>query len=732
MNEAVLKIAVNAPLSRLFDYLPPAGAMPRPGCRVLVPFGRRKLVGLVMDIGGGSELPEAKLRRALQVLDDEPLFGETDLRLIRFTSDYYHHPIGEVVAAALPAAMRRGRALHGVVKEVLLTEAGADADLALLGRKAPRQAAVLGALERRGGALGLAELYEAAPGWSRVRKVLEDKGWIRIAEKRADEPCAGAATPREERPALNPDQSAALRAIGGTAGFHVTLLHGVTGSGKTEVYLRLIEDAIARDRQALVLVPEIGLTPQLVSRMERRLGIAPVLLHSSLTDGERHAAWRAARGGSAPLILGTRSAVFAPMKRPGLIVVDEEHDPSFKQQEGLRYSARDLALIRGKDLGIPVVLGSATPSLESLQHSLDGGYERLLLPSRAGGAAPPRLSLIDLRRHPVEDGLSGPVLAAIERQLAAGAQVLVFINRRGFAPTLICDDCGALAECRRCDARMTVHAAAGRLLCHHCGAARPLDRRCADCGGAVTALGQGTQRLEATLKRRFGEAAVQRIDSDSMRRKGAMTRAFAAAAAGDARVLVGTQMLSKGHHFPELALVAVIDADQGLFSTDFRGTERLAQSVVQVAGRAGREQRPGEVMIQTAYASHPFWAAMLEGSYEAVAREALEERRQAGWPPFSRLALLRAAATDREVTRRFLEDAAATAHAIAVEAVRVLGPVSAPMERRAGRYRGQLLFQSRQRPALHRLLAELRPALEADAGARRVRWSIDVDPIELF
>lgn len=734
MNERVLKVAVNAPLSRLFDYLPPSQGSPPPlpGCRVLVPFGRRKLVGLVMDTDPGSDLPAAKLRRALEVLDDTPLFGEPDLRLIRFTSDYYHHPVGEVVAAALPAAMRRGGPLHAVVHEVRLTEAGVDIDLAVASRKAPRQAALLAALQRAGGRASFSALDEALPGWNRVKRNVEEKGWIRIVERRGDEPGAPVERTAGPPPELNADQAAALGAIPLTDGFHVSLLQGVTGSGKTEVYLRLIEETLARGRQALVLVPEIGLTPQFVSRMERRLGLAPVLLHSSLTDTGRLAAWRAARNGSALLILGTRSAVFVPMKQPGLIVVDEEHDSSFKQQEGLRYSARDLALVRGKALGVPVLLGSATPSLESLHQSLEGRYRRLLLPVRAGGAAPPRLRLIDLKRYPAEDGLSHPVLSGIERHLAAGGQVLVFINRRGFAPTLICEGCGAVAECRRCDARMTVHAATNRLLCHHCGAARPLEGHCAECGGEQTPLGHGTQRLESALRHRFGEHGVERIDSDTTRRKGSMAKALASAAAGEARVLVGTQMLSKGHHFPELALVAVVDADQGLFSSDFRGTERLAQSIVQVAGRAGREQRPGEVMIQTAFASHPFWPALLEGGYEEVARAALEERRLAGWPPFSRLALLRASATDKELPHRFLEEAAIRAHAIRAEDVRVLGPVSASMERRAGRYRARLLFQSGNRRLLHRLLSELRPALEADASARRVRWSIDVDPIELF
>lgn len=735
MTEAVLKVAVNAPLSRLFDYLPPLAGdhAPQPGCRVLVPFGRRKLCGVVMEVGRSSELSAGKLKRALQVLDEASLLGDADLRLIRFTSDYYHHPIGEVVAAALPAALRQGKPLYGVVRELAATTKGAAVDLDALTRTAPRQAAVMALLRRRGGRAAFSALDDGLPGWTRVRKALLDKGWSEVVERPDAADCAaGRDRPPEPGPALNADQSAALAAIRGATGFHVTLLDGITGSGKTEVYLRLIQDVLDQGKQVLVLVPEIGLTPQLLSRLEARLAIAPVVLHSSLGDIERLAAWRAARDGSAALVLGTRSAVFAPMKTPGLIVVDEEHDSSLKQQEGLRYSARDLAVARGKQLDIPVVLGSATPSLESLQRAIEGSYHRVILPVRAGNAAEPHVRLIDLRQHPAGDGLSPPLLAGIDRHRSQGGQVLVFLNRRGFAPTLICQTCGAVAECRRCDARMTVHAAANRLLCHHCGATRPLDRHCAECGGELKSLGQGTQRLESALQARFGEGEVARIDSDSTRRRGAMDRALAKAAAGESSILVGTQMLSKGHHFPNLTLVAVIDADQGLFSTDFRGTERLAQSLVQVAGRAGRERRQGEVLIQTSFPTHPFWAALKSGGYARVAMEALEERQLAGWPPFSRLALLRAAATRKQDAHDLLETAGRKARAIGADEVRLLGPAGAQMERKAGRYRAQLLLQSTNRPRLHALLDALRPALEADPAARRVRWSIDVDPIELF
>ena len=730
-KQPILRVAVNAPLSRLFDYRTCDGAAAVPGSRVLVPFGRRTQTAVVMETAQDSEVPDSKLRSIRKVLDDEPLLSPTDLWLIRFTSDYYHHPIGEVAAAALPALLRQGKPLRETVSFLVATASGADEDLDALGGRAPRQGELL-ALVRGAGKIGFDELGESMPGWRRALKGLVDKSLVEVVEAEPDEESRLANVEQQKGPDLNPDQKTALTAIREAEGFQVNLLDGVTGSGKTEVYLHLITPELAAGRQVLVLVPEIGLTPQLVERFRRRLGLEPVLLHSSLNDSERLSAWRASRDGSAQLIVGTRSAVFVPLENPGLIIVDEEHDASLKQQEGLRYSARDLAVARGKKLDIPVVLGSATPSLESLQRCRDGAYRPVHLPARAGGAVPPLMKLVDLTRHDAYDGLSEPVVAAIDRAVTAGSQVLVFLNRRGFAPTLICTGCGQIAECTRCDARMTVHSASGLLKCHHCGAQRPLDNICASCGSGCRPLGHGTERLEESLRTRFPGESIARIDSDSTRQKGTMTRALAMAATGETRILVGTQMLSKGHHFPNLTLVVVINADQGLFSTDFRGGERLAQSLIQVAGRAGREKRQGEVMIQTAFPSHPFWGELFAGGYHRVAEHELIEREKAFWPPFSRLALLRASSAERQHAHAFLDTARQIAESAGVDGVRILGPVGAPMERRAGRYRAQLLLQSRARGSLHQVLARLRAALEGRPDARRVRWSIDVDPIELF
>ena len=731
-SASVIRVAINAPLSRLFDYLPPKAGDARPGCRVSVPFGRRTQTGLIMETAATTDVPKSRLRRAAGLLDEEPILSEPDLWLIRFTSDYYHHPIGEVAAAALPALLRQGRPLVPVTEFVTVTTAGSTEDVDALRKRAPKQAEMLETV-RDAATIPASALEEAMPGWRRVSKGLIDKGLVEIFESAAEE-CEESLANVEQvaGPELNPDQRRVLKTIQETGGFAVHLIDGVTGSGKTEVYLHLIRRALDEDRQVLVLVPEIGLTPQLVRRFQRRLGVEPELLHSALTDVARLRAWRRVRSGLAPVVVGTRSSVFVPMKKPGLIIVDEEHDSSLKQQEGLRYSARDLAIARGKKLDVPVVLGSATPSLDTLQRCHEDAYHISELPVRAGKAVPPLMRLIDLTRYDAHDGLSEPVIDAIRKNIAANGQVLVFLNRRGFAPTLICTGCGAIAECTRCDSRMTVHAGSKLLKCHHCGAQRRIESECAECGEALQPLGQGTERLEDSLRARFPGNEISRVDSDSTRLKGTMSRALTDATTGKTKILVGTQMLAKGHHFPNLTLVIVINADQGLFSTDFRGSERLAQSLIQVAGRAGREERQGEVIIQTAFPNHPFWSELMRDGYSGVARSVLAEREKALWPPFSRIALIRAAAANRDEARAFLETARAIAERSGVDGVRVLGPVSAPMERRAGRYRAQLLLQSRQRGSLHRLLGHLRQALEGSAGARKVRWSIDVDPIELF
>jgi primosomal protein N' (replication factor Y) len=479
-------------------------------------------------------------------------------------------------------------------------------------------------------------------------------------------------------------------------------------------------------------VPEIGLTPQLQERVARRFSVPVAALHSGLPDGERLRAWCAARDGSCGIVIGTRSAIFAPLARPGLLIVDEEHDASYKQQEGFRYSARDLAVWRARELGVPLVLGSATPSLESLENARTGRYTRLVLRDRAGPARPPAVQVVDLRAHPPVDGLAAPLRAAIRRHLDAGGQALIYLNRRGFAPTLLCPGCGGVVECDRCDARMVLHQARGVVTCHHCGSERPAPELCTACGTPLVPLGLGTERLEQALAAAFPGEPIERIDRDTTRRRGEMERKLSRVRRVEARLLMGTQMLTKGHDFPRVTLVGIVDADQGLFGTDFRSAERLAQCFVQVAGRAGRADRPGEVYLQTLFPDHPLLRVLLAEGYGAFAELALAERRDAAWPPYSSLALLRAESHRQPAVSRFLEAAADLARRQAPAGVAVLGPAAAPMERRSGRYRGQLLVQAARRGVLQGFLPGWRGLLGTLPELKQVRMSLDVDPVDLF
>ncbi len=552
-------------------------------------------------------------------------------------------------------------------------------------------------------------------------KRLAAKGWVEACEAPLK------ATPG---PPLHPHQRECVEAVSQSAGFQAFLLEGVTGSGKTEVYLRLAERAVGQGRQVLVILPEIGLTGQMVARFER-LGVPLAVFHSNLSEGERLDAWLRAGKGEAKVVIGTRSAVFIPLKAPGLFIVDEEHDLSHKQQEGFRYSARDIAVFRARQHRVPALLGSATPSLESLRNAQRGRYRHLLLPERVGKATLPAMALLDVRGRPMEGGLSLPLLKAMEDPLGRGEQVLLFLNRRGYAPALICHACGWVGQCLRCDARLTFHQGERRLRCHHCGLEQAMPGACPACGAsALIPVGQGTERLEAVLKARFPDKRVVRIDRDTTRRKGAFAAFLEAIGRGEADILIGTQMLAKGHHFPEVTLVGIVDADQGLFSADFRAAERMAQLIVQVAGRAGREEKPGRVLIQTHQPGHPLLQRLIREDYRAFAQEAMEERRQAQLPPFAHLALLRAEAQDQAHPMAFLAEARARLGDM--EGVEVLGPAPSPMERRAGFYRAQLWIQAHRRLLLHRYLGEGVPKLSSIPGSRRVRWSLDVDPMEIF
>lgn len=717
----ILKVAVDAPLDTLFDYpAPDPGAPPAPGVRVRVLFGRRRPVGLVMAHAAHSELPDERLKPVLETLDDAPLCDAPLLKLLDWTARYYQEPPGAVVAAALPAPLRKGKPLPEPPSRIVARGPAPEA----MKKRAPRQAALLDLLAA---APRRTDDPELPPGWRAGVARLAARGLVEIEP----EPAAAAWTAALAGPTLNVGQAAAAAAIIGDLGrFSPRLLFGVTGSGKTEVYLVAAAECLRRGLQVLVLVPEIGLTPQLVQRFAARLAAPVAVLHSGLPDGDRMAAWTDARSGRAAVVIGTRSAVFVPLARPGLIIVDEEHDPSLRQHEGLRYSGRDVAVMRASLAGIPIVLGSATPSLETLKHARDGRYGLSRLPERPGASTHPRVAVIDLRRHPATEGLSTPLLGAMRAHLEAGGQAMLFLNRRGFAPALFCSSCGWVADCRHCDARYTLHRRIGRLRCHHCGDDTALPPACPDCGADLRPAGEGTERIEEALGRHFPDVTIARIDRDATRRRGSVERILDDVRDGRTRILVGTQMMAKGHDFPGVTLVGVINADQGLFGTDFRAGERLAQTLVQVSGRAGRADRPGEVLVQTAYPEHPLLQRLLSGGYEAFADAALEERRAAGWPPYSFLAMLRAEAAKPGAAMRFL--AACRSRLPAPEGLAVLGPAPAPMEKRGGRWRAQLLLQSGARPTLHAALAELKGIAPDLPESRGVRWFFEVDPQDLF
>ncbi len=655
----VLRVAIDVPVEKVFDYVGDGAA---PGDRVIVPFGSRSRVGVVLETATASEI--AKLKPIEKLLDDAPRLPADWLGQMRFLASYYQRPLGETVAGALPPRLRS-------TKPLAKKKRGSD-------------------------------------------RIAQEK-LLRFIPVHT----------------LNAAQVRATDRIGAALGsFRAFLLHGVTGSGKTEVYLRLIAQALAGGGQALVLVPEIGLTPQLEARFRAAFPNAGIaVLHSALEEGARTQAWLEAARGEARIVLGTRLAVLTPLPRLALVVVDEEHDPSFKQQEGLRYSGRDAAVQRAKLAGCPIVLGSATPSLESWHNSSAGRYERLPLPERAvPGAKLPVVRTVDLRIEPALQGLAATVVEAIKGRLARKEQSLVFVNRRGYAPVLACEACGWAAGCTRCSAHLVLHAAGPRLLCHHCGAQERVPRACPTCGNVdLRPLGRGTQRIEETLAALFPEARVVRIDRDSVRRRAELARKLEDIRRGEAEILVGTQLLAKGHDFPDLTLVCVLNADSTLLSTDFRSAERLFATLAQVGGRSGRREQPGEVLVQTRYPGHGVFAALARHDYAGFADAQLAERKSAGFPPFVYEAALRAEAKKLATTLAFLRSAARLVRA--PEGVRLYDPVPHIVTRRAGYERAQLIAQSASRRALQEYLHAWSARIAATVP-RSIRWHLDVDPIE--
>jgi len=729
----ILKIAVPTPLRTLFDYLPPANVdreLLQPGIRVRVPFGKKSQIGLLVKRETSSDIDPKRLRPILEVLDSQPLFRERDLALLEWAARYYHHPIGEVFTGALTEQLRQGKAAQIRPKptHLSLTQTKNDCFPSQL-KNAPRQYALYKILENNNGTIAYEALRSLSWNWRPAAQSLAAKGLLEFEEAESPQPA-----PPPQIIAPNPTQQQAIDIITTQLGQYAAfLLEGVTGSGKTEVYLRVIEKVLAHDRQVLMLFPEIALTPQLQARFRSHFDSPVGVYHSGLNSSERHNTWLRFRNGDLPLLLGTRSAIFVPMARPGLIVLDEEHDTSFKQQDGFRYSARDVAVKKAHLNNIPIILGSATPSLESLHNALSGRYHHLHLPKRAGNAQSPRIKLVDIRSQSLSGGFAHSTLETMALVLQRKEQVLIFLNRRGYAPVLICNHCGWVAACPRCDAKKVLHLQEQRIRCHHCGHEQPFPHHCPDCGSTqLHPLGQGTQRVEETLAGLFPGAKITRIDRDNVRRQGTLEKHLRAARQGEIDILLGTQMLAKGHHFPNVTLAVILDADSGIYSTDYRAPEQMAQLIIQVAGRSGREKKPGEVLIQTRFPNHPLLHSLLNEGYPGFARQALRERQAAELPPFSYQTLLRAEANKPETSDKFLTLAARLAHELPGKDVLILGPAPAPMPKRAGHYRSQLLLQAPSRSILHKLLDAWIPKLEKLPQARRVRWSLDVDPISLF
>ena len=683
---------------------------------------------MVVDTVEHTAVSGDRLKSIEAVLDREPLLDAELLASLRRAADYWCGAIGDVIIGALPLALRDGGAPDGYAEEIWrVTVAGASARDARTRRGG--SAALLDTLADT--TLSASELDTLLPGWRAASRRLAAAGLIERAqpEIRAPRVREGAS------PILTDEQAEALATLlSAGEGFHPFLLQGVTGSGKTEIYLRLAERALQQGRQTLWLVPEIGLVPQALRRLRARFDARIAVLHSNLAEGERARAWLDARSGAAAIVLGTRSAVFAPLPKAGLVIVDEEHDASYKQQEGFRYHARDFALMRAQSLGMPIVLGSATPSLETLANVEAARYTRVRLRQRVHARPPSPVHVLDLRGLNLAHGLSPALLDALDATLARGEQALVFKNRRGYAPVLLCHACGWHATCPNCEKPLTLYRGRRQLLCHHCGHGERAPDACPHCNAdALIPQGQGTERLEEALAARYPNVPVLRVDRESTRQRNGFAKLLDRLADDKPAILVGTQILAKGHDLPNLTMVAIVGVDEGLHSVDFHAGERLAQLIVQVAGRAGRADKPGAVWLQTHEPKHPLLATLLKGGYDAAAALQLGERLASGLPPFAHMALLRAESAQRNALEDFMAIARdALPRPESGHALRINGPFAAPMPLRAGRHRAQLLLEAAQRPPLRQTLAAWLPQLHTLPQPRGLRWSLDIDPVDLY
>ncbi len=747
-----IQVVIASPLRRHFDYLPKSGKFASEyavGTRVRISFGRRKLTGLVIGHANNTEVPKGSLKQIEASLDREPLLTETLMTLVQWISDYYHHPYGDTLFNLLPNQLRKGGEQNAYQQRCWkITTHGLGLPETALAR-APKQQSLL---------THLRVAYQQNPGQIIVEADLINAGHkrpsaLQLAKKLLIEESSQAYYPNDCQgilqglgsdalPTLNSEQGQACESIASRLGqFDTVLLEGITGSGKTEVYLRSIAEALSRGTQVLVLIPEIGLTPQTINRFVCRFTVPIAVFHSGLTDRERLAAWTAAKEGYAKIIIGTRSAVFTPMLNPGLIIIDEEHDGSYKQQDSLRYSARDVSIVRASLEKIPVVLGSATPSLETLFNVQTNKYRHAVLNHRAGGAQPPTIELLDIRNLPLHEGFSDAAIKAIGDALSSGQQAMVFINRRGYAPLLMCHDCGWHAQCHHCDARLTLHNSPRELRCHHCDQRASVPSHCPRCqSNRLLNIGQGTQKSTDTLSALFPQYPVVRIDRDTTQGKKAIGEQIEAINRGEPTILVGTQMLAKGHHFPALHTVVVLDIDQGLFHPDFRGPEKTVQLLTQVAGRAGRSRQIGRVIVQTHMPEHPLMQLWQAQGYQGLIDTLLTERSLRSLPPYSYMAVIRADSKTPSQALSFLAaiEQARLAHSNSGQPnngqqghCQIVGPLPAVMEKRAGRHRAQLQLTSTHRRSLHQAIDRIIQFIDGNKLPSGLRWSIDVDPQEV-
>ena len=726
----IVRVALAVPLPRFFDYLYPPDLTPIVGGRVLVPFGSQKRVGIVVDLPASSDVAKEKLKPIIDVLDAESLFNSTTWDWLAWSANYYRAALGDVLFQALPVKLRNGEsAVKNDRTFWRITDLGKQALESGELKRAKKQIEALNLLLTQDLEKGNNEIssaiWSALKGKDYVEEIIvptEQKSWQQAL---GDNPLVNL----DNRLTLNKQQALAFSQLIFQEGFNVWLLEGVTGSGKTEIYLQYIEEVLKKGKQVLVLVPEIGLTPQTVRRFQARFNVEIDVLHSNLNDTQRLNVWERARTGQSAIVIGTRSALFTQFSDLGLIILDEEHDGSFKQQDGWRYHARDLGIVLAQKLNIPILLGSATPSLESVNNVQNGKYHHLVLSKRAGNATALRQFVIDLKHQRIQNGLSEPLLQRMQEHLEKGNQVLLFLNRRGFAPVLLCHECGWIDECHHCEKPYTYHQHQRVLRCHHCGAQKTVPMQCGHCGSThLVTTGLGTEQLEETLKARFPQYNIARIDRDSTARKGKLEGYLEDIQQGKSQILIGTQMLAKGHHFPNVTLVALVNVDNALFSLDFRAEERLAQLYVQVAGRSGRAEKQGEVVLQTHYPDHPLLTTLLEKGYQAFAEETLKLRHNMGLPPFSFQALFKAQCRHSEEAENALSQLASFFYEQKIEGLQVLGPIPAPFSKKAGQYRWQLLLQHVSRKQLQAALSRYSPEL---IKSSQVRLILDVDPLDL-